>query len=328
MRIAAAAAALAACCACLAIAQEPRLISVYVDLSADRCRTSGGLVLRSTTLLSRSPVRRPVRTRFLPSCFSIRAPACWGSRSRRLPDACRGPCSRPTDSSWGTFSPKVVFSRTTLTSEDAASRAAREVSQKQVGQGGPSPLWDALYKRVCRCRRPPAFARSSSSQTHGPAATTVAMPMFTISSRIREPQSWLWLSATMRCQENSNMQAIGRNDALRRLTDQTAGFYMELTKANGPPPYQLLVESLRNLRHRCRLEVERPSGLNTVYRLSLTSAGVPVRAPIPGAGPLKHCRGLRRYIFDPRVFFDGYPLQPVDHTRSGDGEEGCAVNSG
>jgi hypothetical protein len=179
----------------------------------------------------------------------------------------------------GTFSPKIVFSTTVLTSEDAASRAAHEVSQKQVGQGGPSPLWDALYESVSMpaaagIRAVIVFtdARASGndrgySDVYDQFARTGAAVVVVALGDDALPR-------------NSNMQVIGRNDALRRLAADTAGFYMELTRAKNAPPYEFLVEGMRNLRHRCRLEVERPSGLSSVYRLSLTSAGVPVRAPV------------------------------------------------
>jgi len=78
----------------------------------------------------------------------------------------------------------------------------------------------------------------------------------------------------------STMHAAGRNDALRKLADDTAGFYTELTRANRAPPYSYLIESLRNISHRCRLDVDLSSGWNAAHRLSLTSAGQPVRAPV------------------------------------------------
>jgi len=275
MRIAA---GLAAICACVAAAQEPDLTSIYVDLPAGRCQASVELVLkvdeRDVAIKRATPGPHPVSAVLLFDTSPSMLAQPIDAIARRIARTVQSPDRLIL----GTFSPKVVFSRTALTSQDAASQATREVSQKQVGHGGPSPLWDALYDSVAMpapagIRVVVVFtdARASGNDRGyadvqdlfaraGAAAVVVALGDDALP-------------------RNSNMQVIGRNDALRRLASDSAGHYTELTRANSAPPYAFLVESLRNLRYRCRLEIERPSGLNTARRLSLTWAGVSVRAP-------------------------------------------------
>lgn len=279
MRIPVASAVLAAYCTIFGLAQEPRLTSVYIDLPPDRCQTSAGLVLK----IDDAPV--PI-TRATPGPHPVSAVLLCDTSPSMLAQPIDAIARRvsltvqPSDRFVvGTFSPKVLFSTTALTSQDAANRAAREVSQKQIGQGGPSPLWDALYESGALpaptgVRAVIVFtdARSSGNdrgftdaydQLMRGGAAVVAVGVGD--------------DALLR---NSVMHVIGRNDALRKLADDTAGFYTEISGAKSAPPYAYLVESLRNIRHRCRLEVELPATGNAPLRLSLTSAGVALRTPL------------------------------------------------
>ena len=139
MRSPAAFAALATCCMCIALAQEPRLTSIYVDLPAAQCQASERLMLK----IDDAPV--PI-ARATPGPHPVSAVLLFDTSPSMLAQPLEAIARRmaltvqPADRFvLGTFSPKVVFSNTALTSQDAASRAAREVGQKQVGQGGPSP---------------------------------------------------------------------------------------------------------------------------------------------------------------------------------------------
>jgi len=278
MRIPATSAALAAC-TCIALAQGPRLTSIYVDLPASGCQASDGLILK----IDDAPV--PI-ARAIPGPHPVSAVLLFDTSPSMLAQPVEAIARRmsltvqPTDRLvLGTFSPKVVFSKTVLTSQEAASRAAREAGQKQVGQGGPSPLWDALYEAVSLqlstgLRAVVVFtdARASGNDRGYAEAYDQFMRAGAAVIVVGVGDDAL--------PRNSTMYVIGRNDALRKLADGRAGFYMELSRANSAPPYEYLVESLRNLRHRCRLDVELPFTGNAPLRFSLTSAGVAVRAPM------------------------------------------------
>ena len=279
MRMRAASAVLAAYCTCIALAQEPRLTSVYVDLPAAQCLASDRLMLKIDDapglVVRATPGPHPVSAVLLFDTSPSMLAQPLEAIARRM-----SLTAQPPDRFvLGTFSPKVVFSKAVLTSQDAASRAAREVGQKQVGQGGPSPLWDALYESVSMQSSPGVRAvvvftdARSTGNDHGYAE---AHDQF-----MRAGASIIVVGVgDDALPRTSNMYVTGRNAALRKLADETAGFYMELSRAKSAPPYEFLVESLRNLRHRCRLEVERPSTRNVPLLLSLTSAGVAVRAPL------------------------------------------------
>ena len=148
MRMRAAFAVLAACSTCIALAQEPRLTSVYVDLPPAQCQASGRLMLKiddaPVPIARATPGSHPVTVVLLFDTSPSMLAQPFEAIARRM-----SLTVQPSDRFvLGTFSPKVVFSKTVLNSQDAASRAAREVGQKQAGQGGPSPLWDALYDSV------------------------------------------------------------------------------------------------------------------------------------------------------------------------------------
>ena len=279
MRISATSATLAAFCTCIALAQGPRLTSIYVDLPESRCQASDGLMLKvdeaPVPIARATPGPHPVSAVLLFDTSPSMLAQPIDAIARRMSLA-----AQPSDRFvLGTFSPKVVFSKTALTSQDAASRAAREVGQKQIGQGGPSPLWDALYESA-----------SMQASTGIPAVVVFTDALATGNDRgyadaydqaMRAGAAVVVVGVGDDALPTySTMHAAGRNDALRKLADDTAGFYTELTRANRAPPYSYLIESLRNIRHRCRLDVDLSSGWNAAHRLSLTSAGQPVRAPV------------------------------------------------
>jgi hypothetical protein len=279
MSMRATSAVLAASCTCIALAQEPRLTSVYVDLPAAQCQASDRLMVK----IDDAPV--PI-ARATPGPHPVSAVLLFDTSPSMLVQPLEAIARRlsltvqpPDRFVLGTFSPKVLFSKTVLNSQDAASRAAREVGQKQVGQGGPSPLWDALYESASMqastgIRAVVVFTDARSSGNDRGYAD--AYDQF-----VRAGAAVIVVGVgDDALPRNSNMYVIGRNDALRKLADDTAGFYTELIGAKSPPPYEYLVEGLRNLRHRCRLEVDLHSTGNAPLRLSLTSAGVVVRAPV------------------------------------------------
>jgi hypothetical protein len=188
---------LAVCCVCLDTAQEPRLTSVYVDLSSDRCQTSGGLVLTiddaPVAITRATPGPHPVSAVLLfdtsPSMLVQPIEAIARHMSRTVPPADRFVV--------GTFSPKVVFSKTTLTSEDAASRAA-QVSQKQVGQGA-----FALGMRA-RSVDAGAYRHSRGRRLHGRTGQRNDRGYADVYDQFGAQAPQLWPgSATTRCQETA-----------------------------------------------------------------------------------------------------------------------------
>ena len=279
MRNLAAFVAMAACCTYIARAQQLPLTSIYVDLPATQCQASDRLVLK----VDDAPV--PI-ARATPGPHPVSAVLLFDTSPSMLAQPLEAIARRmsltvqpPDRFVVGTFSPRLVFSKTALTSQGAASRAAREVGQKQVGQGGPSPLWDALYESV---------SMQASSGIRAVVVFTDARSSGNDRGYADAHDQFMRAGASVivvgvgddALPRNSNMLAVGRNDALRRLASDTAGFYMELSRAKSAPPYEYLVEGLRNLRHRCRLDVDLPFTGNAPLRLSLTSAGVAVRAPV------------------------------------------------
>lgn len=179
----------------------------------------------------------------------------------------------------GSFGPKVMFATATLIDQGSASRAVREVTQKKIGQGGPSPLWDALYDSVslhtsAGVRAVVVFTDARSSGNDRSLAETYDQLMF---AGVAVVAVGVGDDALPR---NSNMYAAGRNDALRKLATDTTGFYAEQSTMKSAPPYGYLVDSLRSIRHRCRIDFALPSGDRAEHRLTLTSAGVPVPAQL------------------------------------------------
>jgi Mg-chelatase subunit ChlD len=78
---------------------------------------------------------------------------------------------------------------------------------------------------------------------------------------------------------SSQMQVIGRNDALRRLARDTGGRYSEL-RSNRDDPIASVVSALNDLRDRARLEFVPPLRDGAVHQVSVTLRGRPVQAPV------------------------------------------------
>jgi hypothetical protein len=279
MRRTQAGAALAMWCVICLAAQESSVQSIYVDLQADRCAASPELVLQiDSTPASISRVTKgphPVSAVVLFDTSPSMPLVPVENIARRM-----SLTAQPDDRFvMGSFGPKVMFAKAVFTDQGSASRAVREVTQKRTGQGGPSPLWDALYE-------------SASMQMSAGSRAVVVFTDARASGNDKgfaEAYDQLTFAGVAviavgvgddALPRNSNMYAAGRNDALRKLAKDTTGFYTELSTAKSAPPYAFLVDSLRNIRHRCRIDFALPAGDRAVHRLTLTSANVPVPAPL------------------------------------------------
>jgi hypothetical protein len=77
----------------------------------------------------------------------------------------------------------------------------------------------------------------------------------------------------------SQMQVIGRNDGLRSLARDTGGRYSEL-RSHQKDPVMLIVDALRDLRGRVRLEFVPPVRDGAIHRVSIMFRGLPVHEPV------------------------------------------------
>jgi len=270
-----AAAVVVAVAAHLPTAGKQKLSSIYVDMPATQCVASSDLLLK----IDGAPVPISRATRgphplsavlVIDTSPSMPRLAVVEEIAKRISMA-----ARPADRfRLATFGPKILISTTLLANEESAKRAAREVTQAKESQRGPSPLWDAMYQSVA-VRAPDGIhvvmvltdARSTGNDRSFAEVYDEITRTGTVVLAVGVADEAL--------PGGSNMVAVGRNDALRKLAVDSAGEFTEINVA-----YRFLADRLDNIRHRCRLDFAPPAGDGAHQRLSLTASGVAVRAPV------------------------------------------------
>jgi hypothetical protein len=175
----------------------------------------------------------------------------------------------------GTFADRILIGSTPLADRASATKAAGEVTQT----GGASPLWDALCVSVDALREAEGLRAvvvfsdglATANDRGIDEAYEIATRSGVIVSVVGVADSALRVS--------SQMEIIGRNDALRRLARDTGGRYAEL-RSPGDDPLPLVVSALNDLRDRARLEFAPPVRDGAVHRVSVTVGGRAVPAPV------------------------------------------------
>jgi hypothetical protein len=255
------------------------LASVYADLPASACTVSSELVLTvegaPVAIVGATAGPHPVSAVVLADTSPSMPQVPLETIAKRVAQM-----AQPVDRfRVATFGPKFLISTTTLVNQNAASRAVREVAQAKDGQRGPSPLWDAIHESVAV--RPPGSVHVEIVFTDA-RSTGNDLSFVEVHDEVTRTGTVLVaVGATDDALPRvGTMLANGRNDPLRTLARDSAGDYMEYTRPKEAPPLRFLVDSIQNVRQRCRLDFVPPIAGGARQRLTVTVAGRTVRAPI------------------------------------------------
>jgi len=164
------------------------------------------------------------------------------------------------------FADRIVIGSTAIVDRASATAAAREVKQLE----GASPLWDAICDSVAALEhadglraivvfsdgQASANDRGFADALHAATRARVIVSVVGMSDRLlRVP---------------SDMEVHGRNDALRRIADETGGEFVELRSVRSYTP---IGKALQELRDRVRLEFVPAVRNGALHRVSVTARG-------------------------------------------------------
>ena len=179
-----------------------------------------------------------------------------------------------------TFAKRFLLSQPFDNHPGVAAERAREVEQ----HGGPSPLWDSLYVAVTEV----------ASATGVRAVLVASDGMATGNDRAFGEVEDLTTRTTVIVSVvgvdddslyfPSQIRAVGRNDGLRRLTQNSGGHFFAFQKktparAGSDPPEFILAAMVNQLRKRYRIDFEPPARDGRLHEVRVTIGGRPVAGP-------------------------------------------------
>jgi hypothetical protein len=183
---------------------------------------------------------------------------------------------RPADTlRLGTFGDRILIGTTAVVDAASGARAEREVAQNR----GASPVWDAIAAGVEALRESEGLRAllvfsdglpTGNDKSYAEVCDIVVRSGVTVSV-VGIADSGLW--------SRSEVAVVGRNNNLRRLAQDSGGEYAEVLMTQHGPSEPML-DFLRRLRGRARLEFVPPVRDDAVHRVSVEVAGRPIGPPV------------------------------------------------